>query len=41
MELSSTFGKNISETASYSIKNLKLYLYDADGKELMRFQKVD
>jgi len=35
------FVKGIGNTASYRIEGLKLYFYDKDGKEVLRFKKVD
>ena len=35
------FVKGITTTASYKLEELKLYFYDKDGKEVLRFKKVD
>jgi heat shock protein HslJ len=35
------FVKGISRTASYKIENMKLFFFDKEGKEVLRFKKVD
>jgi len=41
MEIPDKFNPQMSHVKSYKIENLKLYLYDQDGDELLRFQKTD
>lgn len=35
------FVKGITNTASYKLNGMNLYFYDKDGKEVLRFKKVD
>lgn len=41
MEIPNKFNRLINNVITYSRKNLKLYLFDNRGKELLRFQKTD
>jgi heat shock protein HslJ len=41
MEISDKFNTAINKVGKYRIENLKLYLYDEKGTELLRFKKVD
>jgi len=41
MEVPDEFNRTLQEVSSYELKDLKLYLLDADGTELMQFQKID
>lgn len=41
MDFSRDYNKKLSETVSYSLKNLDLILFDINQKELLRFKKVD
>ncbi len=41
MELPNSFNQAMMLVASYKVEDLKLYLYDEDKKEILRFRKVD
>jgi len=41
MKVPDAFGKGLAEVRTYQLKELNLYLYDASGKELFVFKKVD
>lgn len=41
MEVSNAFGKLLAQIRTYTLKELKLHLYDEKGNELMVFKKVD
>lgn len=41
MEVPDEFNRTIPQVNSYEVKDLKLHLLDADGIELMQFQKID
>ena len=41
MEVPDEFNRTLPEVSSYEVKDLKLHLLDADGNELMQFQKID
>lgn len=41
MEVSNAFTNALEETSTYKIENLHLYLYNAEGDELLKFKKVD
>jgi heat shock protein HslJ len=41
MELSSKYNSVLVETKTYKLDDLNLYFYDADGNELLKYQKVD
>ena len=38
MELSSKYTSGLEKTKTYKLDGLQLYLYDADGNELLRFE---
>lgn len=41
MSLSNEYGLALAATRSYSLKDLSLEFYNADGEEVLRFKKVD
>lgn len=41
MDISSRFHQNINNVQAYSLKDLKLYLFDSLGNELFVFKKID
>jgi heat shock protein HslJ len=41
MDIPDRFHRHINNTRNYAIKGLKLYLFDSQGNELFRFQKID
>ncbi|MDC8001735.1 DUF4377 domain-containing protein [Aequorivita todarodis] len=41
MALSSEYTAALGKTKTYKLEGLQLYFYDADGNELLKFQKVD
>lgn len=41
MELADEFNRTLPEVISYKVENLKLQLFDEDGKELMQLRKTD
>jgi len=41
MEVPDEFNRTLPEVNSYKVKDLKLHLFDADGTEVMQFQKTD
>ncbi len=41
MELSNQFNSHINSVKSYVSKDLTLYLFDEQGKELLSFRKID
>lgn len=41
MELSSKYNSALGKTKSYKLDSLQLFLYNAEGNELLRYQKVD
>lgn len=41
MEVPNAFTKALGETATYKVENLHLYFYNAEGKEILKFVKVD
>ena len=41
MEVSDTFGRLLAQVSTYGLKELRLHLYDEEGKELLVFKKVD
>lgn len=41
MKLADAYNKALPEVSSYKVKDLKLYLFDASGTEVMQFQKAD
>lgn len=41
MDISSKFHQNINNVQAYSLKDLKLYLFDSLGNELFVFKKID
>lgn len=41
MELSSKYTSALGKTKTYKLDGLQLYFYDADGNEVLKYQKVD
>ena len=41
MEIPDEFNRTLPEVESYKVQDLKLYLFDKEGNELMQFQKID
>ncbi|MAZ73431.1 MAG: hypothetical protein CMC70_09825 [Flavobacteriaceae bacterium] len=41
MEVSNAFAEALSNTTSYTLKNLHLYFYNVNGDEILKFVKVD
>jgi len=41
MELSSKYTSALGKTKTYELDGLQLYFYDADGNEVLKYQKVD
>lgn len=41
MEVPDEFNRTLPQVTSYKVKDLKLQLYDEEGKEVMQFQKTD
>lgn len=41
MEVPDEFNRTLPEVSSYEVEDLKLHLLDADGNEVMQFQKID
>ncbi len=41
MELSTEYTSALGKTKTFKLEGLQLYFYDADGNELLKFQKVD
>jgi heat shock protein HslJ len=41
MELSSKYTLALGKTKTYKLDGLQLYFYDADGNEVLKYQKVD
>lgn len=41
MEIPDEFNRTLPEVSSYKVQDLKLHLFDKEGKELMQFQKID
>ena len=41
MKLSYDYAKGLVQTKSYKLEKLHLYFYDSEGKELLKFIKVD
>ncbi|MCK5739526.1 META domain-containing protein, partial [bacterium] len=41
MDIPNKFNQHINRVQTYSVKQLKLYLYDLQGTELFVFKKID
>ena len=41
MEIPDEFNRTLPEVDNYKVQDLKLYLFDKEGKERMQFQKID
>lgn len=41
MEVPDEFNRTLPQVHNYEVKDLKLHLFDADGSEVMQFQKTD
>jgi hypothetical protein len=41
MDIPDKFNKAINKVSKFKTENLKLYLFDNAGAELLRFKKVD
>ena len=41
MDIPNRFQQNINNVQTYSIEDLKLYLFDDQGDELFAFKKID
>jgi len=41
MKTPNLFNKTIPLVKTYKIEKLKLYFYDAEGKEILQFKKID
>ena len=41
MEIPDEFNRTLPEVNNYKVRDLKLHLFDKEGKEVMQFKKID
>jgi hypothetical protein len=41
MDIPDEFNRSLTEVDNYKVQDLKLHLFDKEGKELMQFKKID